>query len=222
MSTKKKVATGDNPKDIESTETPSLAGAVAKKIEDAAAQTPCPNGPAEEAGHSLNEQLEAKHREAAEHYDRLLRVSAEFENYKKRSLRELEDFRKYANENLLRDLLPVVDSLQRALEVEIGSETDVGFREGIELTLREMLKVLERFAVRPIETAGKPFDPNFHQAMMQEETDQVPENTVIREFQRGYTIHDRLLRPAMVIVAKAAARDQDNTPAGDTTEAQSS
>ena len=140
---------------------------------------------------------------------------------KSEALRELEDFRKYANENLLRDLLPVVDSLQRALEVEIGSEKDHGFREGIELTLREMMKVLERFSVRPIETAGKPFDPNFHQAMMQEETDQVPENTVIREFQRGYTIHDRLLRPAMVIVAKAAARDQDNTPAGDTTEAQS-
>ncbi len=167
----------------------------------------------DEPAPDLAEALAAKSREAQENYDRMLRVSAEFENYKKRMLREWEDQRKYANENLLRELLPVVDSLERALAVEVGGEVESGLRAGIELTLKEMLKVLERFAVRPIEAEGQPFDPNFHQAMMQEETDQMPENTVLREFQRGYTIHDRLLRPSMVIVAKAAAGGQAQTPA---------
>ena len=170
---------------------------------------------------SLEAQLEAKTREAKENYDRLLRVLADFDNFKKRSARELEDFRKYANETLLRELLPVVDNLERALDVPVEGDTDGALREGIELTLKEILKVMDRFAVRPIEASGKPFNPAFHEAMMQEETDILPDNTVLREFQKGYTIHDRLLRPAMVIVAKAAARGEVAPPAGDTTEAQS-
>ena len=170
---------------------------------------------------SLEAQLEAKIREAKENYDRFLRISADFDNFKKRSARELEDFRKYANEAILRELLPVVDNLERALDVPVEGDTDGALREGIELTLKEVLKVLERFAVRPIEASGKPFNPAFHEAMMQEETDLFPDNTVLREFQKGYTIHDRLLRPAMVIVAKAAARGQVAPSDGDTTEAQS-
>jgi molecular chaperone GrpE len=170
---------------------------------------------------SLEAQLEAKTREAHENYDRLLRISADFDNFKKRSARELDDFRKYANEALLRELLPVVDNLERALDVPVEGDADGALRQGIELTLKEVLKVLERFAVRPIDASGKPFNPAFHEAMMQEETDLFPDNTVMREFQKGYTIHDRLLRPAMVIVAKAAARGQVAPPAGDTTEAQS-
>ena len=169
----------------------------------------------------LTEQLAAKTREASEAYDRMLRVSAEFENYRKRSSREMEDFRKYANEALLRDLLPVVDNLERALEVPVDGQVNDPLRQGIELTLKEVQKVLERFVVRPIDARGQPFDPAFHEAMMQEENSTVPENTVIRQFQKGYTIHDRLLRPAMVIVAKAAVKGTDGSPAADTTEAQS-
>ena len=170
---------------------------------------------------TLPEQLAAKTREASEAYDRMLRVSAEFENYRKRSTREMEDFRKYANETLLRDLLPVVDNLERALEVPEDGQVNDPLRQGIELTLKEVQKVLERFVVRPIDAQGQPFDPAFHEAMMQEENSAVPENTVIRQFQKGYTIHDRLLRPAMVIVAKAAVKGKDGSPAADTTEAQS-
>ena len=174
---------------------------------------------------TLTEQLAAKTREASEAYDRMLRVSAEFENYRKRSSREMEDFRKYANEALLRDLLPVVDNLERALEVPVDGQVNDPLRQGIELTLKEVQKVLERFVVRPIDAQGQPFDPAFHEAMMQEENSTVPENTVIRQFQKGYTIHDRLLRPAMVIVAKAAVKGMDGSTAADTaadtTEAQS-
>ena len=151
----------------------------------------------------LAEQLEAKEQEAKETYDRFLRLSAEFENYKKRSEREMSDFKRFANESLLKEMLPVVDNLQLALESPKGIDTAAGgVHEGVELTLKEMLKVLEKFGVKPIEALEKPFDPSFHQAVMQEESEEHDEQTVIRELQKGYKIHDRLLRPAMVVVSK--------------------
>jgi len=166
-------------------------------------------------------QLEKALGEAKENYDRLLRVSAEFDNFKKRAAREVQEYRKYANESLLGELLTIVDSLERALEVPPAGKHEAGLREGIELTLKQLKKLLERFVVVPIEAEGQPFDPNRHQAMMQEPSDRVPDNTVIRQLQRGYTIHDRLLRPAMVVVAKAAAKGGDSSLAADTAEAQS-
>jgi molecular chaperone GrpE len=166
------------------------------------------------------EKLETALREARENYDRFLRVSAEFDNFKKRTAREVQDFRKFANESLLRDLLPVVDNLERALAVAPDAQKEGGLREGIELTLKQLYKLLEGAVVLPIEAEGNPFDPAFHQAMMQEPSDQVPDNTVIRQMQKGYTIHGRLLRPAMVVVAKAAAKGGDASPAADEAEAQ--
>ncbi len=151
----------------------------------------------------LEKKLEAKELEAKDIYDRLLRAAAEFENYKKRARRESDEFRKYANESLIEALLPVVDNLQRAVssfkENSLGEEP---LSEGVSLTLAEMFKVLERFNVTPIESVGQPFDPNFHEAVMQESSDAHPDNTVIQELQRGYRIHDRLLRPSMVVVSK--------------------
>ncbi len=170
---------------------------------------------------SMAARLEDALREAKENYDRLLRVSAEFDNYKKRAAREAQEYRKYANESLLGELLTVVDSLERALEVPQAGNHDDGLRQGIELTLRQLFKLLERFAVMPFESEGQPFDPSRHQAMMQEPSDRVPENTVIRQMQKGYTIHDRLLRPAMVVVAKAAAKGGATPSAADATEAES-
>jgi molecular chaperone GrpE len=150
----------------------------------------------------MEARFEAKEEEAKETYDRLLRVSADFENYKKRSSREMEEFRKYANQSLLKEMLSVVDNLELAINSSSdGKNADKTMIEGLNLTLNEILRVFEKFNVTPIEAQGKTFDPAFHEAVMREETDDYPENSVISEFQKGYLIHDRLLRPAMVVVA---------------------
>ena len=155
----------------------------------------------------LEAQLEAKEKEAKENYDRLLRVSAEFENYKKRTSRELEEFRKFANQSLIKELLSVVDNLELAMNSTNGHKTiDQGLLQGLDMTHTEILKVFEKFNVKPIEAKGQIFDPTFHEAVMQEETDEFDENTVINELQKGYLIHDRLLRPSMVVVARASEK----------------
>jgi molecular chaperone GrpE len=131
-------------------------------------------------------------------------VSAEFENYKKRSAREMEEFRKYANETLLKALLPIVDNLERAIQ-SASSENHAAASvvEGVDLTLKEILKVFETFGVTPIASLEKPFDPAFHQAVLQEEDKDHPPDVVLKELQKGYMIRERLLRPAMVVVSKA-------------------
>ncbi len=154
----------------------------------------------------LAAKLEAAEKEAGENYDRFLRISAEFENYKKRKDREAADFRKYANETLVKELLPVVDNLERAMETSVDHEDAVScILEGVDMTLKEIFKVFEKFAVKAVDAVGNEFDPTYHQAVMQEASDTHPDNTVTKELQKGYTIHDRLLRPAMVVVAKAAS-----------------
>ena len=145
--------------------------------------------------------------QAADDRDRLLRLSAEFENYKKRMCRQMDDFKKYANEILLKDLLSVVDNLERAVTTS-GAAPDASrsvaecVREGVEMTLNEIIKILTRHHVTVIDALGKPFDPAYHEAVMQEDSADYPENTVISVFQKGYMIHDRLLRPSMVVVCK--------------------
>jgi molecular chaperone GrpE len=146
--------------------------------------------------------LAAKEEEVKEAHDRLLRVSADYENYKKRSAREMEDFRKYANQSLLKEMLSVVDNLELAINAaKEEKNSDKKLIEGLNLTRNEMLRVFEKFNVKPIKARGEKFDPAFHEAVMREETDNYPENTVMSEFQKGYLIHDRLLRPALVVVA---------------------
>jgi len=152
---------------------------------------------------TLEAKFEAKEKEAEETYDRLLRLSAEFENYKKRSSREIEEFRKFANQSLIKEMLSVVDNLELAMNSTNSHKAiDKDLLQGLEMTHREILKVFEKFNVKPIDAKGQPFDPTFHEAVMQEETDDYAKNTVINEMQRGYMIHDRLLRPSMVVVAK--------------------
>ena len=155
---------------------------------------------------ALQEKLSAAEEDAKSKYDQLLRAAAEFDNFKKRSAREIEDFRKYANEALFRDLIVVVDNLERAISSTDENDSDnTCVLEGVKMTHQELLKIFEKYSVKPILSANQPFDPTFHQAMLQEETTEVPENIVLKELQRGYLIHDRLLRPAMVVVSKAAA-----------------
>ncbi|MBL0700271.1 MAG: nucleotide exchange factor GrpE [Desulfosarcina sp.] len=160
----------------------------------------------------LKSEKEAAEQEAKDTYDKFLRISAEFDNYKKRTAREMDEFRKFANESLLMKLLPVVDNLERAIssiQEKKFSENSIG--EGLGLTLKEILDVFETFQVKPIESLNKPFDPNFHQAVMQEETEEIEENIIMKEFQKGYMIQNRLLRAAMVVVAKAKTNKSDNS-----------
>ncbi len=158
----------------------------------------------EEQTLSLEERLAQKEAEISALQDRLLRMAAEMENTRKRLEREKLDGISFANESLLRDLLPVVDNLERAMqhcESDAGTE---GLFEGVKMTLKVFMDVLNRYGCKPFDSEGQPFDPNFHEAMMQEPSEEHAENTVLKEFQKGYMLHDRLLRPAMVIVAKPA------------------
>jgi molecular chaperone GrpE len=135
-----------------------------------------------------------------------LRVAAEFENYKKRMARETADFKKFANEAMLKEMLLVVDNLERAIESAPRDESGLqSLLQGVEMTRKEILKVFDKFGAAPIAAMGETFDPNFHQAVAQETSDDHPENTVVKELQKGYMLHDRLLRPSMVIVSKPGA-----------------
>lgn len=161
----------------------------------------------------LEAKLEAKEKEAEDTYDRLLRISAEFDNYKKRSSREMEEFRKFANQSLIKEMLSVVDNLELAMNSTNGHKAiDKDLLQGLEMTYKEILKVFEKFNVKPIDACGQPFDPTFHEAVMQEETNDSPKNTVVNELQRGYMIHDRLLRPSMVVVAKPKENKEGEEP----------
>jgi molecular chaperone GrpE len=151
---------------------------------------------------SLEEKLQAAERLAQENHERFLRAAAELDNFRKRKEREVSELRKYANQTLLRELLGVVDNLERALAVSLENRKPEGLIEGVEMTLKELLKIFDQFKVSPIESHEQPFDPNHHEAVMQEPSDAFPPNTVIKELQKGYMLRDRLLRPAMVVVSK--------------------
>jgi molecular chaperone GrpE len=163
-------------------------------------------GPEPTPTDDMNKRLQEAEQSARDNYDRLLRVSAEFDNYKKRTVREMQDVVKFATEKLARDLLTVVDNLERAIEsAGSGRSEEDPLVQGVALTLSEIMKILDKHQVKPVEAIGKPFDPALHQAMMTEAADDAPPNTVVRELLKGYTIHDRLLRPAMVSVSTAAS-----------------
>ncbi|MCF8031494.1 MAG: nucleotide exchange factor GrpE [Desulfarculaceae bacterium] len=141
--------------------------------------------------------------QVAELNERMLRQAAELDNYKKRTEREKADFFKRANEGLVKDLLPVLDNLERALESAADSpEAGGNLAQGVQMIRDELLKVLERHGLEPMEAMGQPFDPELHEAMMQQENPELDENTVMAEAQKGYLFQGRLLRPAMVVVSK--------------------
>jgi molecular chaperone GrpE len=133
--------------------------------------------------------------------DQLLRSLADFDNFRKRTERERADFHRYATANLLRDLLPVLDNFERAL----SHAPDEEFGRGVALIYKQLMDTLTRHGLRPIEEANVPFDPNIHEGVMREETDAYPSHTVMEVLQKGYFLHDRLLRPAMVKVAVGGA-----------------
>jgi molecular chaperone GrpE len=157
----------------------------------------------EELINQLQEQILAKETEARDNWDRFVRERADLENYRKRANREKEELLNYGNKSLLEEILPIVDNLERAL-AHADEEGQSAVVEGIRMTHVMLVAALKKFGVTPIESVGSPFDPAFHQAMTQVPTEDFPPNTVVEEFQKGYLIKERLLRPAMVTVATSA------------------
>jgi len=131
--------------------------------------------------------------------DRLARMQAEFDNARKRTLKEQQEFRDYAAADAIKSLLPVLDSFERALKVNAEATE---FRNGVELIYKQLLSALEKLSVQPIKVAGEQFNPHVHEAIEMVDTNDVPDHQVIEELQRGYKMKDRLLRPAMVKVAR--------------------
>ncbi len=148
-------------------------------------------------------------RESEQYKDRWLRLVAEFDNYKKRRSREFDALVRSASENLIRDLLPVLDSVARALDHRAGGQEDSeGFKQGVAMIMEQFPKVLQRRGLSEIEAAGEPFDPNFHEALMQMPSDEHAEGLVMDVVERGYCLGDKVIRPARVVVSGGSAAEE--------------
>ena len=171
--------------------------ALEKRLAEKAAQE-SDEGADENAGpETLTEAQEA----IAELNERIVRLTADFDNFRKRAQREKDEARQFANQGLLEKLLPVLDNFEMALTAV--KDADPSVRDGVQMILDQLLGVLKESGVEPVDATGKPFDPNLHEALSQEETTEVEEGTVGQQVQRGYKLNDRLVRPARVVVAKA-------------------
>jgi len=146
--------------------------------------------------------------------DKYLRLYAEFENYKKRVNKDKEELVKYGNESLLYEIVPVIDNLDMALK-HASDNVSAGVVQGVEITLKELQKTLEKFGLSPIDAYGKPFDPLIHHAMTQVERDDIDEKTVVEEFRKGYMLRDKVLRPSLVAVSKKPVERQEKEETGE-------
>ncbi len=169
----------------------------------------------EEEIRRLQAALEAKTREAESLQDKNLRLIAEFDNARKRAAREREEHIRFANESLLRELLPVLDNFDRALQAAKNEPGAAAVTAGIELIQRELLRALEKFGATPFSSVGQPFDPERHEAVASVQTAHVPEMTVVGETARGYLLNGRVLRPAMVTVAATPDASSEGRSADD-------
>jgi molecular chaperone GrpE len=150
--------------------------------------------------------------------DKYMRLAAEFENYKRRAQRDQSDSIRYANESLLKKILPTLDNLERAIKSGTDAGASGALIEGVELTHKQFLETIEKLGVRQVTSTGAEFDPNIHQAVAQVESETAAPNTVVEEFQKGYFLYDRILRPAMVTVAKENADQTEPIFTQDTVE----
>jgi len=156
----------------------------------------------------LKNELETARAETSNNWNLYLRERADLENARKRHQREKEDALRFANDRLLKEMIPVLDNLERAVEhAGQGNDGNQGLLEGVNMTINQFRKAMETFGVKPIIAIGADFDPNLHQAMGQIESAEQAPNTVVTEFQKGYLLHDRLLRPSLVILAKAPTNE---------------
>jgi len=176
------------------------------ETEQAGAEPAVDEPQAEAPEQNLEEILAEARKEAEDLRDKILRMAAENENFKKRMERERIQSLKYAGEAIFREILPVVDNLERAVKQgEAEAETNVAaLMEGVQLTLKSLVGMLEKFEVKSVDSVGEPFDPAKHEAMVMEASDKIPANHVLTEFEKGYYYKDRLLRAAKVVVSSGS------------------
>jgi len=155
---------------------------------------------------TLTQRFQAKEKEAAENYDKYIRAVAELENYKKRAARDRADSLKYGQENLIKDILPLMDSLDRAMEHACNSKDFEAFKAGLQLIQNQLNGCLVKQGVEPIEAIGRDFDPNVHEAVLQVESPEHGHNKVVQELEKGYMLNGRLLRPSRVSVCRRPAK----------------
>lgn len=167
----------------------------------------------DEAGTHIDDTEELK-KSFEEANDKYIRLYADFENYKKVTARNKEELLKYANEDLITDILTVIDHLELALQHSSENEASNSLAEGVQLTLKELKNVLERYGLVTIDALGKPFDPSVHHAMSQIEAEEADENTVVKEFRKGYMLRDRVLRAALVGVAVKPSQSKEPESGG--------
>jgi molecular chaperone GrpE len=153
-----------------------------------------------EAGSEENDRISELQRQAEENHSRFLRAQADFDNFRRRTLKEKEELAQYASLKLVGQLLPVLDNFQRALQTGEGADS-ASFTKGIEMIYRQLSQVLEEEGLKPMEPVGQPFDPELHQAIMQVESDEYEEGVVVEVVQPGYRLKDKVIRPAMVKVS---------------------
>ena len=165
-------------------------------------------GDSEMTVEALTQQLQVKEKEAAENQDKYLRAVAELENYKKRAVRDRADSLKYGQESLIKDILPLVDNLDRAMAHACKSNDFEAFKEGLRLVQNQLNGCLEKQGVERIEAAGRDFDPNVHEAMLQVESPDHVHNQVVQEFEKGYLLNGRLLRPSKVSVCRLPVKEE--------------
>jgi molecular chaperone GrpE len=195
--------TQDPPAPASEGATPADSGVIPVEVEAPEGGGPGGGGPKSPTA-ELEEKLAAAEKEKKDNWDRYLRAAADLENTRKRQKRELDDARFETKNKVLKEMLPVVDNLERAIEHAGGEGEKNPIVEGVQLVLRQFQTAFERLEVTAIEAMGQPFDPNLHEAISQQDSD-APPGTIVQVLQRGYRAGDRLLRPALVVVAKAKA-----------------
>ncbi|MFD0870549.1 heat shock protein GrpE [Chlamydia abortus] len=154
-----------------------------------------------DAEEGADERMEELRRQAEENYQRYLRAQADFDNFRRRTRQEKEEFAKYASLNLIEQLLPVVDNFERAIESSKGTKDFDALVKGLEMTFRQLDQVLQQEGLKPIEAVGQPFNPEYHQAVMQVESEEYEEGIVVEELQKGYVLKEKVIRPSMVKVS---------------------
>ena len=176
------------------------------KLESASEDRPTTDRGTPGSDEEAQQALAAKNEEAKALQDKYLRLAAEFENFKRLTQREQREYYRFANESLLKELLPIIDNLERAIKSSKESPGSDGLIEGVELVLKQFLETLAKFGVLPVNSVGEPFDPSRHQAVAHVESEDASGKIVVEEYQRGYLLHDRILRAAMVAVADVPKR----------------
>lgn len=207
-----------NDKDVEGQDRPTtdkekaegFSGDQAGRFKEKSSQKP-PKRAEEMTKGELLKKLKETEEQAQKNHDLYMRIYAEMENVKKRGIKEREELANYANETLIKEILPVIDNLDKAISHAHNDENSTALIEGLELTRDGLMKVLEKAGLREVEALGKPFDPNVHQSVSQQVDETVDPGHVLVELQKGYVLNGRLLRPSMVVISQVKAEKEKNT-----------